>query len=60
MSNIGMRVHVVAERENNGRWLATVNEVPGVAAYGGSKAEATKAVLALVDRVTEARERERA
>ncbi len=35
------------EREDNGRWIAEIPELPGVMAYGASKEEAEAAVEAL-------------
>ena len=44
-----MKFHLECEREEDGRWLAEVSQLPGVLAYGKSANEAmTKAeVLAL-------------
>jgi len=44
-----MNYTLECEREEDGRWLAEINELPGVLAYGSSSAEAmTKAqILAL-------------
>jgi len=39
------------EREDDGRWLAEVIELPGVLAYGGSENEAIAKVQALALRV---------
>src|SRR5438067_11915495 len=35
-----MRLEIDVEREDDGRWIAEVSELPGVLAYGASKAEA--------------------
>jgi predicted RNase H-like HicB family nuclease len=35
------------EREDDGRWIAEIPELPGVMAYGASKKEAEAAVEAL-------------
>jgi predicted RNase H-like HicB family nuclease len=42
---------IVYEREDDGRWLAEVPELPGVMAYGKTKPEAEVAVTALALRV---------
>jgi predicted RNase H-like HicB family nuclease len=39
------------EREQDGRWIAEVTELPGVLAYGASQAEAQAKVQALALRV---------
>lgn len=39
------------EREADGRWIAEVPSVPGVMAYGDTKAEAKKKAYALLLRV---------
>ena len=39
------------EREDDGRWLAEVIELPGVLAYGGSEKEAIAKAQALALRV---------
>lgn len=39
------------EREDDGRWLAEVPALPGVMAYGATRAEARQAVEALALRV---------
>ena len=46
-----MRFRVEVEREDDGRWLAEVPELPGVLAYGTSAAEAQARVQALALRV---------
>jgi predicted RNase H-like HicB family nuclease len=35
------------EREEDGRWIAEISELPGVMAYGSSQAEAVVEALAL-------------
>lgn len=35
-----MKLIVEIEREDDGRWLAEIGEIPGVLAYGVSEAEA--------------------
>jgi predicted RNase H-like HicB family nuclease len=44
-----MKIEV--EREADGRWIAEVPELPGVVAYGPTKAEAIACVEALALRV---------
>jgi predicted RNase H-like HicB family nuclease len=39
------------EREDDGRWIAEIPELPGVMAYGATKSEAEAAVEALALRV---------
>jgi predicted RNase H-like HicB family nuclease len=43
--------HIVFDREEDGRWLAEVPELPGVMAYGATKPEAELAVNELALRV---------
>lgn len=38
-----MRIEI--EREQDGRWLADVTELPGVMAYGATRAEAVILIL---------------
>jgi predicted RNase H-like HicB family nuclease len=46
-----VRFRVDIEREDDGRWLAEVPELPGVLAYGTSASEAQAKVQALALRV---------
>ncbi|PYQ51446.1 MAG: HicB family protein [Acidobacteria bacterium] len=46
-----MKFRVDIEREDDGRWLAEVPELPGVLAYGTSASEAQAKVQALALRV---------
>ena len=46
-----MRFRVEIEREEDGRWLAEVPELPAVLAYGASASEAQAKVQALALRV---------
>jgi predicted RNase H-like HicB family nuclease len=46
-----MKLIVEIEREDDGRWLAEIGELPGVLAYGVSEAEATAKAQALALRV---------
>jgi predicted RNase H-like HicB family nuclease len=39
------------EREDDGRWIADIPELPGVMAYGSSKREAESKVQAIALRV---------
>jgi predicted RNase H-like HicB family nuclease len=45
------RLHIEFDREDDGRWIADVRELPGVLAYGRTKEEARDAVVALGLRV---------
>lgn len=42
-----MPLPVEIEREDDGRWLAEIPDLPGVLAYGGTPAEAVARVKAL-------------
>jgi len=44
-------VHVEAEREDDGRWIGAVPELPGVLAYADTREGAVNAALALALRV---------
>lgn len=44
-------MRVETEREEDGRWIAEVPELPGVMVYGDSREEAIKRVEALALRV---------
>ena len=46
-----MRVRIEIEREDDGRWLADIPALPGVMAYGATRAEAVKKVKVLAFRV---------
>jgi predicted RNase H-like HicB family nuclease len=46
-----MTFKVEIEQEDDGRWLAEVNELPGVLAYGATPDEARARVQALALRV---------
>ena len=46
-----MNFKIEFEREDDGRWVAEIAELPGVMAYGASKEEAEAAVEALALRV---------
>ena len=46
-----MKFRVETEREQDGRWMAEVPELPGVLAYGASESEAQARVQALALRV---------
>lgn len=54
LSNVypfAMDLHVETEREEDGRWIADVPEIPGVLAYGATEADATAKASALALRV---------
>ena len=42
-----MNFKIQFEREEDGRWIAEISELPGVMAYGSSQAEAAVGALAL-------------
>ncbi|HXN56814.1 MAG TPA: type II toxin-antitoxin system HicB family antitoxin [Myxococcales bacterium] len=46
-----MTLHVELEREEDGRWLADVVDLPGTMAYGATRDEALTAVKTLALRV---------
>jgi predicted RNase H-like HicB family nuclease len=46
-----VKFRVETEREDDGRWIAEVPELPGVLAYGSSAAEAQAKLQALALRV---------
>jgi len=46
-----MRLTIETEREDDGRWLAEVPELPGVLAYGATHSQATAKAEALALRV---------
>jgi len=46
-----MRYEVELDREEDGRWIAEVPELPGVMVYGKTREEALRAVEALALRV---------
>jgi len=46
-----LRFRVEVEREDDGRWLADIIELPGVMAYGQSEEEALSKAAALAFRV---------
>lgn len=48
---IETKLAIEAEREEDGRWIADVPELPGVMAYGASRDEALARVEALTLRV---------
>ena len=48
---LAVRFRVELEREEDGRWIGEVTELPGVLAYGASQAEARAKVQALALRV---------
>lgn len=46
-----MKLTIDIEQEDDGRWIAEVLDLPGVLAYGQSRAEAVARVQALAFRV---------
>jgi predicted RNase H-like HicB family nuclease len=52
-----MNYNIEYEREDDGRWLAEVNELPGVLAYGKTFDEAMAKAEALALRVLDERHR---
>jgi predicted RNase H-like HicB family nuclease len=46
-----MDFEIVFEREEDGRWIAAIDSLPGVMAYGASQQEAKSRVEALALRV---------
>jgi predicted RNase H-like HicB family nuclease len=46
-----MDFEIIFDREEDGRWIAEVESLPGVLAYGDSQVEAQSKVLALALRV---------
>jgi len=46
-----MRLEIEIEREDEGRWLADIPQLPGVMVYGATRAEAIDKVKVLALRV---------
>ncbi len=46
-----MELEIVFDREDDGRWIAEIESLPGVLAYGATKKEAESKVQALALRV---------
>jgi predicted RNase H-like HicB family nuclease len=46
-----MEFQIVFDREEDGRWIAEIESLPGVLAYGNTRAEAQSKVEALALRV---------
>jgi len=46
-----LRFNIETERENDGRWIAEISDMPGVLAYGKTEAEARAKAYALALRV---------
>lgn len=46
-----MEFEIVFDREEDGRWIAEIEDLPGVLAYGATKKEAQSKVEALALRV---------
>jgi len=51
MRELPMNLLIEVERENDGRWIAEVPELPGVMVYGQTREEAIFRVQALALRV---------
>ena len=45
------KFHIEVEREEDGRWIAEVTEMPGVLAYGWTEEDARSRVAQLLDEV---------
>lgn len=50
-SQVSTILKIELEREDDGRWIAEVTDLPGVLAYGASQEEAVASVQALALRV---------
>jgi len=48
-----MTFSLVLDREEDGRWIASVEDLPGVHAYGATRDEAVSCALALAREATE-------
>lgn len=46
-----MKFDIIFDREDDGRWIAEIESLPGVLAYGATKLEAQSKVEALALRV---------
>ena len=46
-----MNFHIEFEREDDGRWIAEVPEIPGVLSYGATAQEAMGKAEALAERI---------
>jgi predicted RNase H-like HicB family nuclease len=46
-----MRFRIETEQETDGRWIAEINDIPGVLAYGATKEQAERNAYALALRV---------
>ena len=46
-----MSYRIEFEREDDGRWIADIPELPGVMAYGSSKREAESKVQAMLEHI---------
>lgn len=47
----GVKLRIEIEKEDDGRWLAEIPDLPGVMAYGDSRSTAINAAKALALRV---------
>jgi predicted RNase H-like HicB family nuclease len=48
---VDLKFSIEIEREDDGRWIADVTDLPGVMTYGSTKHEAVQRAAALVLRV---------
>jgi predicted RNase H-like HicB family nuclease len=46
-----MRLPIALDRENDGRWIAEVTDLPGVMVYGSTREEALRLIQSLAKRV---------
>jgi len=46
-----VRFHIETEQETDGRWIAEINDIPGVLAYGETKEQAERNAYTLALRV---------
>jgi len=51
VKNQDLRFNIETERENDGRWIAEIADIPGVLAYGRSENQAKANAYALALRV---------
>jgi predicted RNase H-like HicB family nuclease len=51
MEAFSMEFKIVFDREDDGRWIAEIETLPGVLAYGATRTEARSKVQALALRV---------
>lgn len=51
VENQDLRFHIETEREDDGRWIAEITDIPGVLAYGRTLNQAKASAYALALRV---------